>query len=203
MNEGILMVISGPSGAGKGTVLKEIKELPDVYYSISATTREKRPGEIDGEHYHFITRQTFEELIEQDGLIEYARYCDDYYGTPKKNVTDALAVGKVVILEIETEGAAQIRKKFPQSVLLFITPTYLSELRRRLIMRATETIEKIDKRVMRAQHEFLQTEQYDYIVINDQVEQAVGTIKSIIKAEQSRAGRLAGQLKNDIAPVGE
>ena len=198
MNEGILMVVSGPSGAGKGTVLQEIKELPGVHYSISATTREKRPGEQDGEHYHFISRPAFEELIARDGLIEYAQYCDDFYGTPKKSVADALAAGKVVILEIETEGAAQIREAFPNSVSLFITPTRLAELRRRLVMRATEPMEKIDKRVARAQHEFLHATQYDYIVINDQVEEAVATIKSIITAEQARAGRLATQLENNL-----
>jgi len=196
LGKGILLVVSGPSGAGKGTVLRDFKGLPYIHYSISATTRSCRQTEEDGVHYHFISQDAFLSILKDDGFIEYAEYCGDYYGTPKKAVDDALAAGKVVILEIETVGASKIKEKFPDCVSLFITPSKLSELKRRLINRGTESIDKIEKRIARARLELLEVKTYDYIVLNDRIEDAVHAIHSIILAEQSKASRMVDALAN-------
>ena len=181
--KGILIVVSGFSGAGKGTLMKKLMEEYDNYaLSISMTTRNPRPGEEDGREYFFVTKEQFEEKIGQDGLIEYANYCGNYYGTPRAYVEQQLEAGKDVILEIEIQGALKIREKFPTALLLFVMPPSAKELRRRLIGRGTETQEVIDQRMHRAMEEAQGIEHYDYIVINDQLEECVKELHAIIGA---------------------
>ena len=181
--KGILIVVSGFSGAGKGTLMKNLMEEYDNYpLSISMTTRNPRPGEEDGREYFFVSKEQFEEKIGQDGLIEYANYCGNYYGTPRAYVEQQLEAGKDVILEIEIQGALKIREKFPTALLLFVMPPSAKELRRRLIGRGTETQEVIDQRMHRAMEEAQGIEQYDYIVINDQLEECVKELHAIIGA---------------------
>ena len=181
--KGILIVVSGFSGAGKGTLMKKLMEEYDNYaLSISMTTRNPRPGEEDGREYFFVTKEQFEEKIGQDGLVEYASYCGNYYGTPRVYVEQQLEAGKDVILEIEIQGALKIKEKFPTALLLFVMPPSAKELRRRLIGRGTETQEVIDQRMHRAMEEAQGIEQYDYIVINDQLEECVKELHAIIGA---------------------
>ena len=181
--KGILIVVSGFSGAGKGTLMKKLMEEYDNYaLSISMTTRNPRPGEEDGREYFFVSKEQFEEKIGQDGLIEYANYCGNYYGTPRAYVEQQLEAGKDVILEIEIQGALKIREKFPTALLLFVMPPSAKELRRRLTGRGTETQEVIDQRMHRAMEEAQGIEQYDYIVINDQLEECVKELHAIIGA---------------------
>lgn len=181
--KGILIVVSGFSGAGKGTLMKKLMEEYDNYaLSISMTTRNPRPGEEDGREYFFVAKEQFEEKIGQDGLIEYANYCGNYYGTPRAYVEQQLEAGKDVILEIEIQGALKIREKFPTALLLFVMPPSAKELRRRLIGRGTETQEVIDQRMHRAMEEAQGIERYDYIVINDQLEECVKELHAIIGA---------------------
>lgn len=188
---GILIVVSGFSGAGKGTVVKRIMEkYHDAYaLSVSMTTRNKRPGEVDGVHYFFVSKEQFETTIAEDGLIEHAKYCDNYYGTPKAYVEKQLAEGKNVILEIEIQGALLVKEKFPETLLLFVTPPSAVELKRRLVGRGTETAEQIDARMKRAIDEAPIMDQYDYIVINDEVEQCVDKIHELVDAAKHSTGR--------------
>ena len=169
--QGILTVVSGFSGAGKGTIMKALLETYDNYaLSISATTRKPRPGEENGREYFFITKEEFEALIEQEALIEYARYVDHYYGTPRAYVEEQLSLGKDVILEIEIQGALKVKERFPQALLVFITPPEAKELERRLTGRGTEERQVIEKRLLRAAKESDGMDSYDYIVVNDVVE---------------------------------
>ncbi|MBP1559694.1 MAG: guanylate kinase [Oscillospiraceae bacterium] len=184
MNKGMLIVVSGPSGCGKGTILAEILKNDKFFYSISATTRNPRPGEVDGVNYHFLTKQKFEELIAGDGMLEYAAYCDNYYGTPKKPVEDMLNAGKHVILEIEVQGAMKIKEKCPDAVFVFILPPSLKELRRRLNKRGTESEEVIEKRLGEAAGEIKYAYKYDYALINGELSEAVDDLLSIIRAEE-------------------
>ncbi|MCM1386696.1 MAG: guanylate kinase [Bacillus sp. (in: Bacteria)] len=181
--EGILIVVSGFSGAGKGTLMKKlIQEYDNYALSISATTRAPRPGEEDGREYFFISREAFEEKIAEDGLLEYASYCDNYYGTPKDYVQKNLSEGKNVILEIEIQGALKIKKKYPDALLLFVMPPDAKELKRRLMMRGTETQDVIQQRMERAVKEAEGIEEYDYIVINDDLDTCVKELHEIILA---------------------
>lgn len=184
MNKGVLMIVSGPSGCGKGTILAEILKNDNFYYSISATTRQPRPGEADGINYHFLSKEKFEELIKNDGVLEYASYCDNYYGTPRKPVEDMLNAGKNVILEIEVQGALNVMKKCPDAVSVFILPPSMKELRRRLNKRGTESEEVIEKRLAQAEREIKAASEYDYIMINGELELAVQDLLSIIKAQE-------------------
>ncbi len=184
MNKGMLIVVSGPSGCGKGTILAEILKNDKFFYSISATTRNPRPGEVDGVNYYFLTKQKFEELIQNDGMLEYASYCDNYYGTPKKPVEDMLNQGKHVILEIEVQGAMKIKEKCPDAVFVFILPPSLKELRRRLNKRGTETEEVIEKRLSEAAGEIKQAYKYDYALVNGELSDAVNDLFAIIRAEE-------------------
>lgn len=180
-HKGILIVVSGFSGAGKGTLMKQLVHTYDNYaLSISMTTREPRPGEEDGREYFFTTREDFEKKIEQDGLIEYACYCDNYYGTPREYVEKQLEKGKDVILEIEIQGALKIKEKFPTALLLFVMPPSIAELKKRLEGRGTETAEVIEKRLRRAGEEAEGIEQYDFIVINDKLEECVENMHQIV-----------------------
>lgn len=187
---GILIVVSGFSGAGKGTVMKEIMRQYDNYaLSISATTRKPRLGEEDGREYFFKTTEEFEKMIAKDELIEYARYVDNYYGTPKTYVKEQLEAGKDVILEIEIQGALKVKEKFPDTLLLFVTPPTARELRARLKGRGTETEDVIDGRMRRAKEEAEGMDQYDYLIVNDVLEECVAQVHQIIQGEHRRSCR--------------
>lgn len=184
---GILIVVSGFSGAGKGTLMKRLLERYDNYaLSISMTTRLPRPGEEHGKHYFFVDRDEFEKHIEDDGLIEYADYCGNYYGTPRAYVEKCLGEGRDVILEIEIQGALKIKNKFPDAVLVFVTPPDAGELQRRLTGRGTETEDVIRKRLSRAVEEAQGVENYDYIVVNDELEKCVEDIHAIVIASHCK-----------------
>jgi guanylate kinase len=187
MEKGILVVISGFSGSGKGTLMKKLIEEygADYALSVSATTRSPRPGEVDGKDYFFVTRNRFEEMIQADALVEYAQYVENYYGTPKQYVFDQLDAGKNVILEIEIQGALKIRQQFPDTRLLFVTAPDAETLRNRLIGRGTESQEVVNKRLSRAVEESCGMEEYDYLVINDDLEECTKQLHSIIMNERN------------------
>lgn len=188
---GILIVVSGFSGAGKGTVMKCLMEKykDDYALSVSMTTRNPRSGEVDGQHYFFVSREQFEKTIAEDGLIEHAQYCGNYYGTPRAYVEKQLADGKNVILEIEIQGALLVKEKFPETLLLFVTPPSADELKKRLVGRGTETMEEIEARLKRAVDEAPIMDKYDYIVINDEVENCVDKIHELVDAAKHSTDR--------------
>ena len=188
--KGMLVVISGFSGAGKGTLMKElIKNYDNYSLSISATTRQPRPGETDGKEYFFVSKERFEEMIRNDELLEYARYVDNYYGTPKAYVESEMEKGKDVILEIEIQGALKIRAKYPDSVLIFIITPSAKELISRLRHRGTESDEVIRKRLERAKLEAVGVEAYDYILINDNLDKTVKHLNYLIQDQHMRASQ--------------
>lgn len=196
MNDGLLVVLSGPSGAGKGTVLKSLLSgSPSVRLSVSATTRAPRPGETSGKDYFFYTREEFLKMREQGKLLESAEYCGNFYGTPAAPIQKWTEQGMDVVLEIEVKGGAQVRKKRPDSVGIFILPPSLRELEGRLRNRKTETEEAIQKRLNEARREILEAEQYDYVVINDQPEQAAEQIRRILEAEKCSTRRNAQMIE--------
>ncbi len=187
---GILIVVSGFSGSGKGTIMKEIMRRYDNYaLSVSATTRKPRPGEEEGREYFFRSTEEFEKMIAKDELIEYARYVDNYYGTPRAYVEEQLEAGKDVILEIEIQGALKVKEKFPHTLLLFVTPPTAGELKSRLAGRGTETEDVIDFRMKRAKEEALGMDRYDYLLINDVVDECVEEMHQIIWGEHRRSFR--------------
>lgn len=189
-DKGILIVISGFSGAGKGTLVKELMKRYDNYaLSISATTRAPRIGEENAREYFFKTREEFMKMIDEDKLIEFAEYVGNYYGTPKEYVDSQLNSGKDVILEIEIQGALKVKEKFPDTLLLFITPPSAKELNHRLIGRGTEDLKTIESRLKRASEEAEGIEKYDYFVINDDLDECVVRAHSIIQSEHNRASR--------------
>lgn len=183
--KGSLFVVSGFSGAGKGTVLKALlAQRNDLYLSISATTRQPRNNEIDGVHYHFWTKDQFEENIQQNKMLEYAQFCENYYGTPLTVVDQKLAEGVDVILEIEVQGARKVKEVRPEAILIFILPPSIEELQRRLETRATETSEIIQKRLQAAKKEAKQLCNYDYIIVNDDARRAAEELNEIINSYQ-------------------
>ncbi len=187
---GILIVVSGFSGSGKGTIMNEIIRRYNNYaLSVSATTRNPRPGETEGKEYFFKSVEEFEKMIAKDELIEYARYVDNYYGTPRAYVEEQLEAGKDVILEIEIQGAIKVKEKFPDTLLLFVTPPTAEELRKRLVGRGTETMDVIDFRMKRAKEESLGMDRYDYLIINDVLEDCVEEMHQIIQGEHRRSFR--------------
>jgi len=177
-------VVSGPSGSGKGTVLAQIKKRPDVFYSVSATTRGMRPGEIDGVDYHFISREQFLEMIDRGEFLEHAEYVHNFYGTPIQPIRDNLAAGRDVIVEIEVQGFLQIKEKLPEAETVFIMPPSVEELERRLRGRGTETEEKIQGRLKTALEEMKYADRYDHIVVNDELDKAVGELLEIMGKER-------------------
>lgn len=188
--QGILIVVSGFSGAGKGTVMKALTDRYDSYaLSVSATTRDPRPGEKEGEAYFFKTREEFEQMIADGALIEYARYVDNYYGTPRAYVEKQLSEGHDVILEIEIQGARKIREQYPEAVLLFVAAKDFATLKERLIGRGTESEEVIDQRLRRAVQEAEGIEEYDYLVVNDVLDDCVEEIHRIIDSEHRKISR--------------
>lgn len=192
MARGMLIVLSGPSGVGKGTVRKAIFDSKDndFQYSISMTTRKPRPGEKNGVDYFFVSKEEFEEHIRKGEMLEYAKYVDNYYGTPLKYVNDTLDAGKDVFLEIEVNGAMQVRSKVPDGVFIFLTPPDLQELKHRLINRGTESMDVINERIHKAFGEIQMMQNYDYAVVNDKVPLAVDRIKDIIRSERLRVPRV-------------
>ncbi|WP_079508380.1 guanylate kinase [Mesobacillus jeotgali] len=195
--KGLLIVLSGPSGVGKGTVRKELFSQPDTAfeYSVSATTRLPREGERNGVDYFFKTREEFEEMIREDQLLEYAEFVGNYYGTPVEYVRETLDAGKDVFLEIEVQGASQVRRKFPEGLFIFLAPPSLSELENRIVTRGTETEDIIKGRMKAAREELDMMELYDYVVENDQVERAAARVKSIVVAEHCRRERVQHRYK--------
>ncbi|XZO07428.1 guanylate kinase [Weissella paramesenteroides] len=192
MKRGVLIVLSGPSGVGKGTVRKALFEEPDIdfQYSISMTTRQLRNGEVNGEDYFFVTRDEFETEIANGDMLEYAEYVGNYYGTPKKFIDQTLAAGRDVLLEIDVQGALQVKEKMPEGAYIFLTPPDLAALKERLIGRGTEAMDVIDRRVSAATAEIRMMANYDYAVVNDEVSLAVNRIKDIIKVERLRVNRV-------------
>ena len=185
--QGILAVVSGFSGAGKGTLMKELLRRYDNYaLSISATTRSPREGEVDGREYFFVSKERFQQMIEEGSLVEYAQYVNHYYGTPKEYVMRQMAQGKDVILEIEIQGALKVKKRFPEALLLFVTRPSAEELCRRLVGRGTETIEVINARLRRAAEEASGMEAYDYLLINDDIDRCVEEMHSLIQLQHRR-----------------
>ena len=186
--KGVLVVVSGFSGAGKGTLMKALLDQYDNYaLSISATTRAPREGEADGREYFFKSREEFLRMIEEDALIEYAQYVGNYYGTPKDYVLGNMDAGKDVILEIEIQGALKVKEKFPEAVLVFVMPPSAGELKRRLIGRGTEPLSIIDARLKRAAEEAVGIEKYDYIIVNDDVNECAARLHALIQSQHCRA----------------
>lgn len=198
---GVLSVISGFSGVGKGTIVKKLVAEEDYALSISATSRAPREGEVHGREYFFLTRDEFHSMIESDGLIEWAEYVNNFYGTPREYVEERLAEGKDVILEIEPQGALKIKEKYPEAVLIFIVPPNAKELEKRLIGRGTEEADTIKKRLNRAAEETEYIDNYEYIVVNDNLDDAVRDIHHIIQAashKKDRAGGFIEALTDDL-----
>ena len=198
---GLLIVFSGPSGVGKGTVRQEIFSTPDhkFEYSVSMTTRAQRPGEVDGKDYFFRSREEFEELIRNGQMLEYAEYVGNYYGTPLTYVNETLDKGIDVFLEIEVQGALQVKKKVPDAVFIFLTPPDLNELQERLVGRGTDSEEVIAQRIERAREEIALMSEYDYAIVNDEVPLAAERVKRVIEAEHFRVDRVISRYRNMIS----
>lgn len=189
--KGILFILSGPSGVGKGTVRQRLfEEETSLKYSVSATTRKKRPGEKEGVDYFYKTEEEFKQMIENDELLEYAQYVNNYYGTPRKYVEEQLALGNDVFLEIEVQGALQVKRNFPEGVFIFLCPPSLEELKNRIVNRGTETDSLIKNRLKEASKEIEMMSEYDYVVVNDDVDNAVEKVKAIIVSEHCKRERI-------------
>lgn len=182
MNRGLLIVVSAPSGCGKGTILGEVLKDDKYYYSVSATTREPRDGEVDGVHYHFMSEETFEEYVNRGAMLEYARYCNHYYGTIKEEVEQNLSAGKHVVLEIDVQGAKRVMEVRPDAKTIFIAPPSIEELERRLRKRNTEEPEVIQERIAQAKKELPFASEYDYVVVNDELRDAIADFKAVVRA---------------------
>jgi len=190
MSPGLLIVVSGPAGVGKGTVVSLARERDrDVIFSVSATSRSPRPGEIDGRNYFFVTRERFEEMIQENDLLEWVEYCGNYYGTPKAYVKTELEKGRNVLLEIDVEGANNIKKQYPECILVFIMPPSLEELRNRITKRGTESPEVIESRLARAEKEMKYSVLYDHIIVNQTIEEAAEQFLKIIRKERRKSAK--------------
>lgn len=196
---GKLIVISGPSGVGKSTVVKQVMEqLPNLHFSVSATTRPQRPGEVDGVNYYFVDHEKFEAMIAGGELLEYAQYVGNYYGTPEAPIDEALAQGMDILLDIEVQGALNVKKRRPDAILIFMMAPSFTELERRLSQRGDTAPELVAKRLEHAKWEFAHAESYDYLVVNDQVAHAASEIVSIITAEKCRMQSRIHVLKEEL-----
>ncbi len=196
MNKGALIIISGPSGSGKDTVLKELfKRMPEIEFSISSVTRNMREGEIEGEKYNFISRELFEDMIKNNQLLEYNVYCGNYYGTPKAPVEKSIANGGEIVLEVDVNGAENVRKCCKDNFSIFIAPPSFEVLKSRLTGRGTEPAEVIEKRLTEAKAEIFRASEYDYIVVNDDLNEAVEDILNIILSERKKIARNSDLLK--------
>ncbi len=190
MAKGFLLIISGPAGTGKGTVCKELlNNNKDIVFSVSATTRSPRPGEVEGENYLFVTKEKFESMIENNDFLEYAYVHTNYYGTPKDFVINQVEKGEIVLLEIDVQGALQVKQNYSEAVFIFLLPPTMEELKNRIVKRGTESKEDIDRRFENAFKELDFVGKYDFFVINDEVEDAVKDIEAIIKSEKLRVKR--------------
>lgn len=187
MSSGLLIVVSGPAGVGKGTVVSLVRERnEDIAFSVSTTSRKPRPGEINGVNYHFVSRGSFLKMINENKLLEWVEYCGNYYGTPKCYVEEQLKNGSIVLLEIEVEGAQNIKKHYPKCISIFITPPTLDELRKRITNRGTESADVIEIRMNRAKKELKHINEYDYVIINETIEGSVKQFLEIIKKERNK-----------------
>lgn len=190
-HEGLLIVLSGPSGTGKGTLVKEISKKNDnIKLSVSVTTRIPRKGETDGESYFFVSEREFIRMRDNNELIEWVEYCGNHYGTPKQFIYDTVKKGYDIILDIEVEGARNFKSIFPQSVMIFVVPPSMEELRKRILKRGTESAETIEERLKRSKEEYNYIDHYEYLVVNDKLDKAVDDISSIIKAEKFSIKRM-------------
>lgn len=195
-DKGILLVVSGPSGAGKGTICAAIRKIfPKLNYSISMTTRAPRKGEVEGTSYFFRTNEEFEKLIKEDAFLEYARVYDHYYGTPKKYALDKIENGESVLLEIDSQGAMQVKQRYPQGVFVYVVPPSLDVLSARIHGRGTDSEEVIQKRLAKITDELAMAHKYDYIIVNDVLEDAVHKVCSILEAESCKLSRNEGQVE--------
>lgn len=195
MSRGVLFVMSGPSGTGKGTICARILETEDIFLSVSSTTREIRKGEVDGETYNYTTRENFERMIADGEMLEYAEYSGNYYGTPKAAVEEMLSKGRNVLLEIEPQGALKVKAAFPEAVLVFVAPPSLSELKKRLTERGRETKEQIDERIAAAKWELEQAYKYSYVVVNDELDECVNEVADILRSKTAEYGLIDKLLK--------
>ncbi|MFD1018117.1 guanylate kinase [Thalassobacillus hwangdonensis] len=197
--KGILFILSGPSGVGKGTVRKSLfEQSTDLRYSVSMTTRGPREGEVDGVDYFFKSRDEFEKLISEGKMLEHAEYVGNYYGTPRDYVEETLESGRDVFLEIEVQGALQVKENFPQGVFIFLIPPSLEELKDRIVSRGTETEEKVKNRLRTAKEEIDMMDAYDYVVVNDEIDNAVKKVQSIVVSEHCKRERVAKQYKKAL-----
>lgn len=187
MKKGVLAVISGFSGAGKGTIMKELIKRYDYFLSVSATTRRPRDGEVDGKDYYFHTRDEFQQMIDNGELVEWAEYVGNFYGTPKKRVEEQLDQGRDVLLEIEMQGGMLVKQQFPDSLLIFISPPSANVLKERLAGRGTESAEEIERRLLRAVEEVKYMKDYDYIIVNDDLEDAINQVNDLIQYDHYKA----------------
>lgn len=193
-NKGKLFVLSGPSGVGKGTICKKLLENIDLEISVSATTRKPREGEIEGVSYFFVNHDRFEDMIQKSEFLEHAEVFGNYYGTPKQKVLDKLAWGKDVLLEIDVQGAMQVKENYPESITIFVCPPSLTTLKHRLAGRGTESEESLNQRIAKALTEIEMLKNYDYYIVNDELDDAVKNVKSIIYAEHHRIDEIADEI---------
>lgn len=199
-SRGLLIVLSGPSGVGKGTVRAAVfaNNQFQYVYSVSATTRAQRPGEVDGKDYYFVSREEFETMIQDEDLLEYAEYVGNYYGTPIQKIEENLAAGHDVFLEIEVQGAMKVKERMPEGIFIFLAPPNLEELESRITGRGTDAAHVIQERMATAKEEIELMQHYDYVVVNDQVQHAVDKINAIIQSEHLKVERVVDQIRHDM-----
>ena len=199
-SRGLLIVLSGPSGVGKGTVRAAVfaNNQFQYVYSMSATTRAQRPGEVDGKDYYFVSREEFETMIQNEDLLEYAEYVGNYYGTPIQKIEENLAAGHDVFLEIEVQGAMKVKERMPEGIFIFLAPPNLEELESRITGRGTDAAHVIQERMATAKEEIELMQHYDYVVVNDQVQHAVDKINAIIQSEHLKVERVVDQIRHDM-----